>query len=305
MTPSTPGTAPSARALNVLVDTHRSFLEFLEGRLGDRALAEDILQSAFVKGIDKLATLEDEESAVAWFYRVLRNEVNDHYRRRAAAGRKLDALARESPLTTEPDAGAKSAVCRCVGELASTLKPEYAEALRRVEVDGISVKSYASEAGITANNAAVRVFRARQALRQQVSRACGTCAEHGCLDCSCGARVVPNRREALTPELVYKIFRREEFDDLRRSGVFAGSPDDLRDGFIHLSCADQVAGTLERHFPGAAGLVVAEVDTRGMQPELRMETSRHGQAFPHLYRPLRLEDLRRHFPAADFTQRGA
>ena len=44
-----------------------------------------------------------------------------------------------------------------------------------------------AEAGLTANNAGVRVFRAREALRRQVARACGTCAEHGCLDCTCGA----------------------------------------------------------------------------------------------------------------------
>jgi DNA-directed RNA polymerase specialized sigma24 family protein len=65
------------------------------------------------------------------------------------------------------------------------LKPEYADALRRVELDGVAVKDFAEEAGITASNAGVRVFRARQALREQLRRCCGACAEHGCLDCSC------------------------------------------------------------------------------------------------------------------------
>ena len=49
----------------------------------------------------------------------------------------------------------------------------------------MAVKDYAAEAGITSNNAAVRVFRAREALRKQVARSCGTCADHGCLDCTC------------------------------------------------------------------------------------------------------------------------
>jgi RNA polymerase sigma-70 factor (ECF subfamily) len=48
------------------------------------------------------------------------------------------------------------------------------------------VKAFAEAAGITPNNASVRLFRAREALRQQLQRSCGTCAEHGCLDCSCG-----------------------------------------------------------------------------------------------------------------------
>ena len=71
--------------------------------------------------------------------------------------------------------------------LAETLKPEYAVALKRIEVDGVAVKDFAAEAGITSNNSAVRVFRAREALRQQVRKSCGTCATHGCVDCTCGA----------------------------------------------------------------------------------------------------------------------
>jgi RNA polymerase sigma-70 factor (ECF subfamily) len=72
-----------------------------------------------------------------------------------------------------------------VSELARTLKPEYADALRQIEVGGVSVKDYATAHGISAGNAGVRIFRAREALRKQVARSCGTCAEHGCLDCSC------------------------------------------------------------------------------------------------------------------------
>jgi len=65
------------------------------------------------------------------------------------------------------------------------LKPEYAAALKRVDVDGIAVQEFAAEAGITANNASVRLFRAREALRNRVSATCRTCADHGCLDCTC------------------------------------------------------------------------------------------------------------------------
>lgn len=171
--------------IGALVQNHRQFLAFLERRLGDRALAEDILQEAFVRGIDKAGALNDEESAVAWFYRVLRNAVTDHFRRRAASARQLEAFAAELEPSTSP-VEVQAAVCHCVRELAGTLKPEYAEALRRIEVDGVSVKDYAAEVGISSSNAAVRVFRAREALRKQVKRSCGTCAEHGCLECTCG-----------------------------------------------------------------------------------------------------------------------
>jgi RNA polymerase sigma-70 factor (ECF subfamily) len=171
----------------VLVENHRAFLSFLERRVGRRDVAEDVLQEAFARSLRAPPALGSEESAVAWFYRVLRNAVIDHHRRGGASQRALDALAAELEDQVEPDLDTRNAVCRCVTSLAGTLKPEYAAALRRVEVDGLSVREYAAEAGVTANNAGVRLFRAREALRKRVASACGTCAEHGCLDCSCGS----------------------------------------------------------------------------------------------------------------------
>jgi RNA polymerase sigma-70 factor (ECF subfamily) len=76
-------------------------------------------------------------------------------------------------------------VCGCILDLAKTLKPEYAEAIQRVEIEGQTVKAFAGEAGIDPNNAGVRLHRAREALKKSVVRSCGTCAEHGCMDCTC------------------------------------------------------------------------------------------------------------------------
>jgi RNA polymerase sigma-70 factor (ECF subfamily) len=169
--------------ISVLVANHREFLAFVQRRVGSRDVAEEILQDAFVRSVDKLDSIRD--SAIGWFYRVLRNAITDYYRRNAAHSRKVEGLALE-PVNEADDDELHKVVCKCVAELAATLKPEYAEALKRVEVDGVSVKDYADQAGISSNNAGVRIFRAREALRKQVTRACGTCADHGCLDCTCG-----------------------------------------------------------------------------------------------------------------------
>ncbi len=182
-----PAEQPLGReGIDALVANHRAFLAFLERRVGRRDVAEDILQEAFARGLDRLPAMASDESAVAWFYRVLRNAVIDHHRRGGARERAAAALARELEEHVDPGLDTRDEVCRCIGLLSSTLKPEYGEALRRVDVDGLSVKEFAAEAGITANNAGVRLFRAREALRQRVVRSCGTCAEHGCVDCTCG-----------------------------------------------------------------------------------------------------------------------
>lgn len=170
---------------DTLVGSHREFLAFVQRRVGgDRALAEEIVQEALVKSLER--SDEIRESAIGWFYRVLRNAIVDRARRAAVQRGRLDALAAETEIDRHDDE-LERVVCACVARLAGTLKPEYAEALKRIDVEGVPVKDYAGEAGITATNAGVRVHRARQALRERVAKACGTCATHGCLDCHCAA----------------------------------------------------------------------------------------------------------------------
>jgi RNA polymerase sigma-70 factor (ECF subfamily) len=168
-----------------LVENHRNFLRFLERRVGSREEAEDILQDAFGRSLDRLDGLGEGENVVSWFYRVLRNAVIDHYRRKAAASRALEAFAHELDTVVPPNE-VEHAICGCVRTLAQTLKPEYAEALQQIDVEGVPVKAFAERHGLTPGNAGVRVFRAREALRKRVVRSCGTCAEHGCFDCTCG-----------------------------------------------------------------------------------------------------------------------
>jgi RNA polymerase sigma-70 factor (ECF subfamily) len=169
-----------------LLANHRRFLAFLESRVGSREDAEEILQNAFVRSLDKADTIRDSESAVAWFYRVLRNAVVDHYRRTGATQRNLQAFAENLPV---PEAAAdERVICECIRDLIPALKPEYGEIIARVDLDGVEVASVADALGISPGNARVRLHRARTALRQAVEKACRTCATHGCLDCNCGQR---------------------------------------------------------------------------------------------------------------------
>jgi RNA polymerase sigma factor (sigma-70 family) len=169
-----------------LVSSHARFLAFLERRVGSRAAAEDILQEAFVRALARGDGLRSEESAQAWFYRLLRNAIIDHYRRRGAEQRAMSAVASEPEQEALPaDAALHGTVCDCVSELIETLKPEYAEALRSIDLAQNDLTTYAKGLGISNNNASVRLHRAREALHKQLVLSCGTCATHGCLDCHC------------------------------------------------------------------------------------------------------------------------
>jgi RNA polymerase sigma factor (sigma-70 family) len=167
-----------------LLNARDEFLGFLEKRLGDRAAAEDVLQAAYVRSLDAAEHLEQPDSVIAWFYRVLRNAVADRARRRQAEARAVERAALE-PSAVEDEALERE-VCACVGRLLPTLKPEYAAALEAVELRHASVAELAASEGITANNASVRLHRARQALRRKLEQTCGACSTHGCVDCTCG-----------------------------------------------------------------------------------------------------------------------
>ena len=174
----------SPDAIARLVEAHREFLAFLERRVESRATAEDILQAAFARGLERGAGVQDEK-VVAWFYRVLRNSLIDHYRRRSTSARAMEAWGREFAENQSAPVELRDEICRCVSTLLETLKPEYRDALRIMDLEEGALSDLAHQAGISAENAAVRVHRARRALRRQVERSCGTCAEHGCLDCHC------------------------------------------------------------------------------------------------------------------------
>lgn len=169
----------------VLNASRDRFLSFLTRRVESRDTAEEILQTALMKIVAKGAAPRDEERVEAWFYRILRNEVVDHYRRRGAEARSLEALARGGGSETDLDRDLDRAICACVRDVIPTLKPEYADILKRADLEEGSLTEVARHLGLTANNATVRLHRARAALRERLGEVCGACTKHGCLSCAC------------------------------------------------------------------------------------------------------------------------
>jgi len=90
-------------------------------------------------------------------------------------------------------------------------------------------------------------------------------------------------------EIIYKVADEEVWRAAEPAGTYLGSADDARDGFIHLSTAAQLPGTLSKHFAGQHGLVLIAVDAPALGDKLAWEPSRGGDLFPHLYGPLPVE----------------
>src|ERR1700760_1679691 len=87
----------------------------------------------------------------------------------------------------------------------------------------------------------------------------------------------------MSDRIVYKIMSPAELQQMQRDGVFRGSPADIADGYIHLSCGSQLAGTLDKHFNGDDGLILAWVGLSRLGDTVPWEPSRGGGSFPHIY----------------------
>jgi uncharacterized protein (DUF952 family) len=106
-----------------------------------------------------------------------------------------------------------------------------------------------------------------------------------------------------TVATIYKICEQAEWHAAERAGIYRGSDADIRDGFIHFSTAEQVAGTAAKHFADRTGLVLIAVDAGGLGAALKWEPSRGGDEFPHLYAALPLGAVRWARPLPDEVDR--
>lgn len=167
----------SAAVAATLLSQRQVFKAFLTARVGNEADAEDLLQNGLVKALERSGEIRDGDKAVAWFYRLLRNVVIDHVRRRSAAARRDEAWASDT-VTLADDAEAERQICACFEKFLPALKPTHAELLRRVELQGEPVAEVAAALGLTPNNASVTLHRARATLRTKLLAFCGP-------DCAC------------------------------------------------------------------------------------------------------------------------
>ena len=175
--------------LDSLLDQRRQFLRFVERRVSSPAIAEDILQAAYLRALERGGEIRKGESGTAWFYRILRNAVIDFYRHRGVEDRALTQWARELETTVEPDDLTRDIVCKCIDRVLPSLKPGYAQILREIDLNEGSLEAFATANHITLPNATVRIHRARKSLKQALVATCGSCSAHGCLDCNCRASV--------------------------------------------------------------------------------------------------------------------
>lgn len=171
--------------IDSLIPARERFLKYVNARVSDTALAEDIVQDSLLKALKSAPTIRDEDRLIPWFYRVLHNAVVDTYRSKNSSLNTIEMSAADDVAISESE---ELELCDCFRELLPTINPDYA-ALIESDISGKyeSLNDEAEILGIAPNNLKVRRHRARQALKTRLEETCRTCTEHACLDCTCSA----------------------------------------------------------------------------------------------------------------------
>lgn len=162
---------------------HDELLRSLVKRMG-RHDAQDVLQEFYLRILRYRPRLEGEASVRSFIGSILRSVIAEHFRARSADGklaRAIEALWQAPEIDDPVDV----AVCDCLRTLIVELPPQYATLIERIDIQEESRTSVAASLGITTNNLAVRLARARSALRKRLLAFCTSCPIHGFRDCRC------------------------------------------------------------------------------------------------------------------------
>ena len=160
-------------------DFRARLLRFIRARVENAADAEDIVQEVLLRMHRSVKTLSTGERLGAWLFQVARNAIIDHYRTRGRAAEvvdpKLSSDSTADAVAAKPDEDPRRFerdATRCLDAFLERLDARYAEALRLVDIDGLTHKAAAERLGLSVPGVKSRVQRARAMLQKTLGDCC-------------------------------------------------------------------------------------------------------------------------------------
>ena len=147
---------------STIIENQKRFLSFIKTKVGSESLAEEILQQSFLKAIKSVHQVHDADKLVSWLYKIIKNSISDHYR----SSNKMSEL----PVDLESEEigfDDKKSICECIEGVLNSLKEDYAEIIRKLDLNEEDTHEVASELKISPENLKVRRHRARKKLKEQ------------------------------------------------------------------------------------------------------------------------------------------
>ena len=128
-----------------LLEHEFAFRVFLRRRVGDETLAEDLLQQSLIRAVQSHHSVRNDESVVAWFYKIIRHTLIDYYRSKGAEARRNEAFLQELTLSGDdkepPLDEVKATVCTCLQSCLRTMPRSSGESISRTNLRNASQRS--------------------------------------------------------------------------------------------------------------------------------------------------------------------
>lgn len=171
-----------------IVGSYERLRNYLQKRFSSPSDAEEVLQAFVLRALERSSDIRDADSVRGWLSKVLATTVADFHRQTSKNKTREVPLPAElsDRVAVDQDAELESAICECLYAHLPLLKMEHAEVIRRIDLAGEPRETVAADLGVTVNNLTVRLFRARQALKDRLEDKCVICREDSFLECRCG-----------------------------------------------------------------------------------------------------------------------
>lgn len=162
----TPGASPRTQAWQAY---RAELVRFALTRVGDAAVADDIVHDVLLKAFTQMQALEDPGKLRAWLYRITRNVIVDHFRSRRPSEPLPEDWAADDAGVVER---VEQELARCLTPLLAELPAPYRQALTLAELEGVPQREIARREGLSLSGAKSRVQRARRMLRDALLACC-------------------------------------------------------------------------------------------------------------------------------------
>lgn len=148
---------------------HKQLLSFIQKRVSDPVMAEDILQEVFIKIHNNIDSLQEGKKIKAWLFQITRNTIIDTYRR---TNKTKDLETQITDLEDENEDQAMMDIQSCIVPMIKSLPEDYRDALLLSELNGLSQKELSEKLKISYSAAKSRVQRGRLLLKEALSNCC-------------------------------------------------------------------------------------------------------------------------------------
>ncbi len=152
------------KAFGLLIEkTQARLFRFTLALCGNRQLAEDLCQEAYLKAFSRLSTLENGKAFLDWLFQITKNQYLDHVRSKASRTVSTE----DEPIADESTSSADFAEALAVHEALSQFEPEDRWLLLLVDLEERTYREAAEQLSITEDAVRTRLFRLRKEFLQK------------------------------------------------------------------------------------------------------------------------------------------